>query len=28
VMHIWTDSGNPWFNDPPPAVTTTTVAPA
>lgn len=28
AMHIWTDSGNPWFNDPPPAVTTTTVAPA
>ena len=26
VMNIWTDNGNPWFNDPPPAVTTTTVA--
>jgi cytochrome c oxidase subunit 4 len=26
-MHIWTYSGNPWFNDPPPEVTTTTVAP-
>jgi cytochrome c oxidase subunit IV len=29
VMNIWVDSGNPWFNDPPPNVqpTTTTVAP-
>jgi cytochrome c oxidase subunit IV len=27
-MHIWTHSGNPWFNDPPPEITTTTVAPA
>ena len=26
VMNIWTDNGNPWFDDPPPAVTTTTVA--
>ena len=25
VMNIWTDNGNPWFNDPPPAVTPTTV---
>jgi len=23
AMNIWTDNGNPWFNDPPPAVTTT-----
>jgi cytochrome c oxidase subunit 4 len=28
VMNIWTDNGNPWFDDPPPAVTTTTVAEA
>lgn len=28
TMNIFTDNGNPWFNDPPPAVTTTTVAPA
>jgi len=27
TMNIFTDNGNPWFNDPPPAVTTTTVAP-
>jgi cytochrome c oxidase subunit 4 len=26
VMNIWTDNGNPWFDDPPPAITTTTVA--
>ena len=25
TMNIFTDNGNPWFNDPPPAVTTTTV---
>ncbi|MCB1271346.1 MAG: cytochrome C oxidase subunit IV family protein [Microthrixaceae bacterium] len=24
-MNIWTDNGNPWFNDPPPEVTTTTL---
>lgn len=28
TMNIFTDNGNPWFNDPPPAVTTTTVASA
>ena len=27
TMNIFTDNGNPWFNDPPPQVTTTTVAP-
>jgi len=26
TMNIFTDNGNPWFNDPPPVVTTTTVA--
>lgn len=26
AMNIWTDNGNPWFDDPPPAITTTTVA--
>lgn len=26
TMNIFTDNGNPWFNDPPPQVTTTTVA--
>lgn len=26
AMNIWTDNGNPWFDDPPPPVTTTTVA--
>ncbi len=26
VMNIWTDNGNPWYDDPPPAITTTTVA--
>jgi cytochrome c oxidase subunit 4 len=26
VMNIFTDNGNPWYNDPPPPVTTTTVA--
>lgn len=26
VMNIWTDNGNPWFDAPPPAITTTTVA--
>ncbi len=25
TMNIFTDNGNPWFNDPPPVVTTTTV---
>ena len=25
AMNIWTDNGNPWFNDPPPEVTTTTL---
>ena len=24
-MNFWTDSGIPWFNDPPPAIVTTTV---
>lgn len=24
-MNIWTDNGNPWFNDPPPPITTTTL---
>lgn len=28
TMNIFTDNGNPWFNDPPPEVTTTTVATA
>ena len=26
AMNIWTDNGNPWFDAPPPAITTTTVA--
>lgn len=26
VMNVWTDNGNPWIDDPPPEVTTTTVA--
>ncbi len=26
TMNIFTDNGNPWFNDPPPATTTTTIA--
>ncbi|MCZ7628111.1 MAG: cytochrome C oxidase subunit IV family protein [Microthrixaceae bacterium] len=25
-MNIWTDNGNPWFNDVPPQITTTTVS--
>lgn len=25
AMNVWTDNGNPWFDDPPPVVTTTTV---
>lgn len=28
TMNIFTDNGNPWFNDPPPPVTSTTVAEA
>lgn len=27
VMNIWTDNGNPWFNDPPPNVSPPTTAP-
>lgn len=26
AMNIWVESGNPWFDDVPPAITTTTVA--
>ena len=25
VMNVWTDNGNPWFDAPPPAITTTTL---